>query len=221
MSDTGAIRLVVLISGNGSNLQAIIDGVRRGVLPVRVAAVISNRKDAFGLERARRAGIATRVLNPRDYADRPAYDRALIEIIDPTDPELLVLAGYMRILTTPFVSHYAGRIVNIHPSLLPNYPGLNTHQRALANGDREHGASVHFVTADLDAGPIIIQDRIAVRTDDTPETLRQRVHEIEHRILPQAIKWFAEGRLSVSNGRVLLDGAGRAEQGLKSEQMTV
>lgn len=213
------LRLAVLVSGNGSNLQAIIDSIDRGNLPAAVAVVISNREHAFGLERARRTGIATRVLRPRDQPDRLTYDRALMAIIDAFDPGLLVLAGYMRILTTEFVDHYAGRIMNVHPSLLPKFPGLHTHERAIASGDREHGASVHFVTADLDAGPVIIQGRLAVRDGDTPDALKQRVHEVEHRILPQAIKWFAEGRLSVSNGRVLLDGAARAEQGLVSERV--
>lgn len=211
------LRLAVLISGKGSNLQAIIDAIRRGQLPAVVATVISNRADAFGLERARRAGIAARILRPGDYPDRPAYDRALMAEIDAADPGLLVLAGYMRILTTEFVNHYGDRIVNIHPSLLPKYPGLNTHERVLANGDREHGASVHFVTADLDAGPVIIQGRVTIAADDTPATLEQRVHQVEHRILPQAIKWFAEDRLSISNGRVLLDGLAHAEQGLLTD----
>jgi phosphoribosylglycinamide formyltransferase-1 len=206
--------IVVLISGRGSNLQAIVDAVRNDGLPVDIRAVISNRAAAPGLALARRAGIECRVLNPRDYPDRAGYDEALIALIDGYAPGLVVLAGFMRILSDAFVRHYRGRLINIHPSLLPAFTGLDTHARALAAGAVEHGATVHFVTEELDSGPIIIQARVPVRPDDTAETLAARVLEQEHRIYPRAIRWFAEGRLAIEDKRVLLDGAIRPEQGL-------
>ncbi|SCZ62827.1 phosphoribosylglycinamide formyltransferase [Thiohalomonas denitrificans] len=197
--------IVVLISGGGTNLQSIIDAVREG-LPVEIRAVISNRADAFGLERARRAGIPTEVVEHRQFADRESYDAALMECIDRFQPGLVVLAGFMRILSNDFVRHYHGRMLNIHPSLLPRHRGLNTHSRCLDAGDTEHGASVHFVTPELDAGPIILQARVPVEPDDSPETLASRVLAQEHRIYPQAIRWYAEGRLKLKNGHALLDG---------------
>lgn len=213
-SSDNPLPLAVLISGRGSNLQSIIDAAARGDLPARVAVVVSSRADAPGLERAARAGIPTRVVAPRDYRDRDAYDRALIAEIDAFEPGLVALAGFMRILGPRFVRHYAGRLINVHPSLLPRYPGLDTHQRVLASGDSEHGATVHFVTDELDAGPPIVQARVPVYPGDTPEQLAQRVLAEEHRIYPLAIRWFAEGRLEVHAGRVLLDGERRPEQGL-------
>lgn len=198
--------LVVLISGRGSNLQSIIDTIGDGSLPADIRAVLSNEPDAYGLERARRAGVETRVVNHRDYKSRHQFDAALIDIIDELEPGLVVLAGFMRILTPAFVDHYRGRLMNIHPSLLPDFPGLDTHQRALDAGVKEHGASVHFVTSDLDAGPVIIQARVAVKESDDAATLAARVLEKEHLIYPRAIKWFAEGRLKIENGKVLLDG---------------
>ena len=197
--------LVALISGGGTNLQAIIDAAAAG-LPVEIRAVISNEADAFGLERARRAGIETRLLDHRAFADREAYDAALAELIDEYEPGLVVLAGFMRILTAGFVRHFHGRMLNIHPSLLPRYRGLDTHARALAAGDSEHGASVHFVTEELDGGPLIIQARVPVMPDDDPRTLARRVLEKEHVIYPAAIRWFAEGRLRLDDHRVMLDG---------------
>ncbi len=197
--------VVVLISGSGSNLQAIIDAAGRRI-PVRVAAVISNEPDAFGLQRAQRAGIATDVLDHRLFPDRRGYDHALRELIDRYQPGLVVLAGFMRILTGEFVDHFQGRMFNIHPSLLPRFRGLHTHQRALDAGDKVHGASVHFVTAELDGGPVVIQARVPVKSDDDADTLAARVLEKEHRIYPLAIGWFAEGRLRLEEDRVILDG---------------
>ncbi|MDT4830059.1 Phosphoribosylglycinamide formyltransferase [compost metagenome] len=168
--------------------------------------MISNRADAFGLERARKAGIDTRVLDHKAYADREAFDAALIEAIDGYAPQLVVLAGFMRILTPGFVRHYQGRLLNIHPSLLPKYKGLHTHQRALEAGDSEHGCSVHFVTEELDGGPLVVQAVIPVESDDTPESLAQRVHVQEHRIYPLAMRWFAEGRLRLGQDGAELDG---------------
>ncbi|MDH4872983.1 phosphoribosylglycinamide formyltransferase [Pseudomonas sp. BN515] len=198
--------VVVLISGSGSNLQALIDSITGDDHPARISAVISNRADAFGLERARKAGIDTRVLDHKAYADREAFDAALIEVIDAYKPQLVVLAGFMRILTPGFVRHYQGRLLNIHPSLLPKYKGLHTHQRALEAGDSEHGCSVHFVTEELDGGPLVVQALIPVESDDTPESLAQRVHVQEHRIYPLAMRWFAEGRLRLGQNGAELDG---------------
>lgn len=207
MTGTTARKLpiVVLISGSGSNLQAIIDAVQAG-LPAEIRAVISNKADAYGLERARRAGIPTQVLSHKDYADRTSYDAALAALIDSYQAELVVLAGFMRILSDGFVRRYEGHLLNIHPSLLPRHRGLNTHARALAAGDDEHGATVHFVTTELDAGPVVFQARVPVHSDDSPESLAARVLREEHRIYPEAIRWFADGRLKLEHGRALLDG---------------
>ncbi|WP_127477813.1 phosphoribosylglycinamide formyltransferase [Sulfurivermis fontis] len=207
MSATGPRKLpiVVLISGSGSNLQAIIDAAQAG-LPVEIRAVISNKAEAYGLERARQAGITTRVLNHKDYPDRESYDAALAAVIDDCGAELVVLAGFMRILSDGFVRRYEGRMLNIHPSLLPRHRGLDTHARALAAGDAVHGATVHFVSPELDAGPIILQARVPVQPNDSPESLAARVLREEHRIYPEAIRWFAEGRLKLDQGRALLDG---------------
>lgn len=212
---TAPAPVVILISGRGSNLQAILDETRAGNLPVEIRAVISNNPEAAGLARAAAAGIPTAIVNHRDYPERADFDRALMAAIDRHRPQLVVLAGFMRILGQEFIRHYAGRLINIHPSLLPAFRGLDTHARALAAGAREHGASVHFVTSDLDGGPVIVQAAVAVARDDTPQSLAARVLEQEHRIFPLAIRWFAEGRLTVRNGQVLLDGALRPEQGLK------
>ncbi len=212
------IAIVVLISGRGSNLQSIIDAVGRGELPARIAAVISNEADALGLHRAQQAGIETRVLSHAGFADRNDYDLALRDLVSEFNPDLIVLAGFMRILGAQFVGRFEGRIMNIHPSLLPKYRGLNTHERALADGASNHGASVHFVTTNLDAGPIIVQSKVPIYADDSPEILAERVLQEEHRILPQAIRWFAEGRLSARDGRVLLDGETRPEQSLTSHR---
>ncbi|MBU0498498.1 MAG: phosphoribosylglycinamide formyltransferase [Gammaproteobacteria bacterium] len=199
------IPLVAMISGNGSNLQALIDAATEDA-PFRIAAVISNRADAFGLERAQRAGIETRILDHREYPDRESYDRALMAAIDGFSPELLVLAGFMRILGEGFVRHYRGRLLNIHPSLLPKFKGLGTHRRALEAGEQIHGASVHFVTEELDGGPVIMQGEVAVRPEDTAELLASRVLKREHIIYPLTVRWFAEGRLRLEEAKILLDG---------------
>lgn len=198
--------VVVLISGSGSNLQALIDSIASEGGPARIAAVISNRADAYGLVRAQNAGIPTRVLDHKQFDGREAFDAALIEAIDGFDPQLVVLAGFMRILTGGFVRHYEGRLLNIHPSLLPKYKGLHTHQRALEAGDAEHGCSVHFVTEELDGGPLVVQAVVPVESGDTPESLAQRVHAEEHRIYPLAMRWFAEGRLRLGATGARLDG---------------
>lgn len=202
-----SLPVFVLISGSGSNLQALIDcaaGPDQGIY--HICGVLGNRGNAFGLERARRAGIPTEVLSHRMFDSREAYDAALMEIIDSHRPGLVVLAGFMRILTPGFVQHYLGRLLNIHPSLLPAFRGLHTHERALEAGVKEHGASVHFVTEDLDAGPVIIQARVPILADDTPQALAARVLEREHEIYPRAVRWFAEDRLALREGRAWLDG---------------
>jgi phosphoribosylglycinamide formyltransferase-1 len=196
----------VLISGRGSNLQAIIDATADPAFPAQIRAVISNRPDVPGLQRAERAGIDARTLDHKAFHRREAFDAALQDLIDSYAPGLVVLAGFMRILTPSFVEHYRGRLINIHPSLLPELPGLDTHQRAIDAGASEHGASVHFVSSDLDGGPLIIQARVPVLPDDDADTLAARVLEREHEILPRAIRWFAEGRLRMRDGVVLLDG---------------
>ncbi len=197
--------VVVLLSGTGSNLQALIDAQTAGN-PARIRAVISNRADAYGLQRARDAGIDTRTLDHKGFEGREAFDAALIELIDAFQPKLVVLAGFMRILSADFVRHYQGRLLNIHPSLLPKYKGLHTHQRALEAGDTEHGCSVHFVTEELDGGPLVVQAVIPVELHDSPQSLAQRVHVREHQIYPLAVRWFAEGRLSLGEEGALLDG---------------
>ncbi|MDH3693242.1 MAG: phosphoribosylglycinamide formyltransferase [Gammaproteobacteria bacterium] len=208
------LRIVILISGSGTNLQKIIDSIAQDEIDAAIAVVISNRADVYGLERARNAGIATQVLDHKEFDTRQAYDAALRQLIDDYDPGLVVLAGFMRILTTEFVEYYRDRLINIHPALLPHYKGLDTHHRVLDDGARQHGASAHFVTPDLDSGPVIIQRGFTVNPDDTVKTLEQRVHEIEYEIYPRAIRWFAQNRLSIENDRVLLDGELKSEQGI-------
>lgn len=199
--------IVVLISGRGSNLDAILDAIDAGDLPVEVRAVISNRPNAPGLQRPALQGIKTIVIDHACHRDRAAFDRALQVTIDAFDPRLLVLAGFMRILTPGFVEHYRGRMLNVHPSLLPDFPGLHTHRRAIEAGRSEHGASIHFVTEETDGGPVVLQARVPVLADDTPDSLAARVLEQEHRIFPLAIKWYAQGRLALDDrGRVLFDG---------------
>ena len=197
--------IVILISGRGSNMEALIAARDKGELPVNIAAVISNKADTKGLETAARAGIATRVLEHKAFASREAFDTALQALIDEFAPDLVVLAGFMRILTPAFVRHYEGRMFNIHPSLLPAFPGLHTHQRALAEGVRIHGCTVHFVTAELDHGPVVIQAAVPVLADDDEDRLAARVLQEEHRIYPQAVRWFAEDRLQLIDGRVVFD----------------
>lgn len=206
MAHPQRLPVVVLISGSGSNLQALIDRAGKD-LPIEIRAVISNEPDVFGLERARGAGITGRVLNHRDFPTREAYDAALQGLIDGFAPALVVLAGFMRILTPALVGRYRGRMLNIHPSLLPKFRGLHTHQRALDAGETQHGASVHFVTEELDGGPRVIQARVPVLAGDDADTLAARVLRQEHRIYPQAVRWFAEGRLRLGAAGVpLLDG---------------
>lgn len=196
--------IVILISGRGSNMEALIAARQAGNLPVNIAAVISNRADARGLESAARAGIPTQCLDHRSFAGREAFDAALAACIDGFAPDLVVLAGFMRILGDDFVRHYAGRLINIHPSLLPSFPGLHTHRRALEEGVRIHGCTVHFVTPALDHGPVVIQAAVPVLDDDSEDSLAARVLAQEHLVYPQAVRWFAEDRLRLDNGRVRL-----------------
>lgn len=183
-------------------MEAIVRAAEAESWPVCIAAVISNRGDSPGLEFARRNGIATTVVANKDFLTREQFDQALRGVIDGYAPDLVVLAGFMRILTTPFVDHYAGRMLNIHPSLLPSFPGMATHRQALAAGVKLHGATVHFVTPDLDHGPIVAQAAVPVFDTDNEETLAERVLEQEHRIYPRAIRWFIEDKLSLDSGRV-------------------
>ncbi|TRX57000.1 phosphoribosylglycinamide formyltransferase [Thalassomonas sp. M1454] len=198
-------RIVVLISGNGSNLQAIIDACANQQLPGEVVGVLSNKADVYGLTRAANSNIASTVLSHKDFATREDYDAQLINAIDAYKPDLVVLAGFMRILTADFVQHFQGRLLNIHPSLLPKYQGLNTHQRAIDAGDSEHGVSVHFVTEELDGGPVILQAKVPVFAEDKADDLAARVHEQEHRIYPLVVKWFCEDRLTMSDECAMLD----------------
>lgn len=206
--------VVVLISGRGSNLQAIINAIAHDALPVEIRAVISNRPDAPGLQFARDAGIPVAIVDHRAFPERASFENALARAIDAHAPKLVVLAGFMRVLGADFVRRYQGRMINIHPSLLPEFPGLDTHARVLAAGRSRHGATVHFVTPDVDGGPAIVQAAVPVLTDDTPDTLAARVLHEEHRILPLALKWFAENRLSIRGGRVSLDGRERSGEEL-------
>jgi len=210
--------IVVLISGTGSNLQAIIDGVERGRIDADIRAVISNRADAKGLIKATAHGIECSVLDHRQFADRESFDQALMADIDQYQPDLIVLAGFMRILSDAFIAHFQDRMINIHPSLLPHFRGLDTHQRALDAGHRQHGCSVHFVTRELDGGPVVIQAAVDIEPGDTAESLAARVQQREHIILPLAVQWFAEGRLRCKNDRVILDGKELEQPLLWSEQ---
>lgn len=215
MTVTTPTKIVILISGRGSNMQAIIDQALSGDLPVKIQAVISNRPNAPGLAFANKANIPSKIVNHENYANRPEFEAALSACIDEHEPDLIVLAGFMRVLSSKFVGKYSQKMINIHPSLLPKFPGLNTHERAIAAGATEHGASVHFVTVDVDSGPIIIQSTVAVKNDDTPQSLASKVLAQEHLIYPQAIKWFAQSRLQIKNNQVLLDGKRQPQQGLK------
>jgi len=195
--------IAVLISGNGSNLQALIDASASS--NYKVGLVISNNPAAYGLQRAAQAGIPTRVINHRDYASREAFDLELISALDAFKPQLIVLAGFMRILSPQFVQHFNGRILNIHPSLLPKYPGTNTHQRVLDAGESEHGVSVHFVTEELDGGPVIVREKVAVLDTDTATVLAARVAQKEHLLYPRVVSWFASGRLRMQNNNAYMD----------------
>ena len=198
--------IVILISGRGSNMQAIVRAHREQQWPCRIAAVISNRADAEGLAFASDRGIPTAVVESKAYGQRELFDAALRQEIDRHAPDLIVLAGFMRILTPPFVEHYAGRMLNIHPSLLPSFPGLSTHRQALHTGVKVHGATVHFVTAELDHGPIVAQAAVPVLPDDTEDALARRVLVQEHLIYPRAVRWFVEDRLRIEQGRVYISG---------------
>ena len=211
MSALPRLRLAILISGAGSNMVAIASACASGQVAADVQVVISDQPAAAGLERARALGLATQVVDAATFRnargmDRAAFETALVAAIDGRQADMVILAGFMRVLSAAFVSRYAGRLLNIHPSLLPAYKGLDTHARALAGGDREHGASVHFVTAELDGGPVVLQGRVAVLPDDNAATLSARVHAIEHIIYPQVIGWLAERRLDWNNGSPTLDG---------------
>lgn len=208
-------KLVILLSGSGSNLQAFIDAIANNSLDASIAAVISNKANAYGIERAQQVGIKTEVVDHKQFADRESFDHTLAERIENYQADLVILAGFMRILTPGFVSQFKGRLLNIHPSLLPKYPGLHTHQRAIDAGDREHGATVHFVTEELDGGPAIIQAQVPVINNDSEDTLAGRVLVQEHKIYPLAANWFAHGRLELHNEKVLLDGKNLPAQGFQ------
>lgn len=198
-------RIVVLISGSGSNLQAIIDACKNQQIAADIAMVISNRPNVYGLQRAEQAGIANTCIDHTAFASRDSFDQALSEKLNAINPNLIVLAGFMRILTPEFVTNFHGKLVNIHPSLLPKYPGLNTHQRAIDDGESQAGVTVHFVTAELDGGPAIIQAPVAIENNDDAASLAAKVLIEEHKIYPRAISWFIDGRLSLTNGKAILD----------------
>lgn len=187
--------IVVLLSGNGSNLQAIIDSIQQGFCPAHIQGVVSDNPSAFGLQRASQAGIPACALSRQDYPDAVAFEEVLVKQIATFNPKLIVLAGFMRILSPLFIAHFPQQIINIHPSLLPAYRGLNTHRRVLAAGEKEHGVSIHWVTEDLDAGPLILQAKFPIQTSDTEESLRLKVQAMEHRLYPLAIRWYAEGKI--------------------------
>ena len=206
--------IVVLISGSGSNLQALIDQSLQGQLDINISAVISNKADAYGLERAKVAGIPTHTLDHKAFDSREAFDNELQALIDQYQPKLVVLAGFMRILTETFAKHYEGRMLNIHPSLLPKYKGLNTHQRAIDANEKEHGVSVHFVSPELDAGAVIVQASTEIARNESAETLASKVHALEHIIYPLAVKWFSEERLTFQDGKAFLDKNELPESGI-------
>ncbi len=198
-------RLAILISGNGSNLQSIIDAIEKGFLRASISLVLSNNPDAYGLTRATRHGIATRVLDHHDFANREAFDEALREILDAVSPDLIVLAGFMRILGRAFIDAFPGRILNIHPSLLPAYKGLNTHQRALDNQETRHGVSIHLVTAELDDGPVLLQGSYPIEPGDSAEDLQRKGHRLEHQMYPQLLQWFSDNRIHIDQGTVYFE----------------
>ena len=217
MSEAHAeLSAAVLISGGGSNLQAFIDATESGELPLRLCVVLSNKSAAAGLDRARKAGISVECIAHQDFPERALFDAALVETLAKYDPDIIILAGFMRILTTTFVDHFAGRILNIHPSLLPRYPGLDTHQRAIDAGDQWHGCTVHFVSAELDSGAAIIQGRVPVLPGESADELAARVLKVEHRIYPEAAAMIASGRLEYRDGCAWLDGK-RLEEPLQFE----
>jgi len=205
MQNSDTCRIVVLISGNGTNLQAIIDQINTGTVPARIVAVISNKETAHGLTRAKKFHIPTAVVDNKQFDNREDYDKTLADCIDQYQPDLVVLAGFMRILTSKFVNHYLGRMINIHPSLLPKFRGLNTHQRAIDEGETKHGASVHFVTPELDDGPVIVQSIVQIQKNDSAQSLAEKVHKEEHKIYPMVISWFAMGRIKFDQEKLTFD----------------
>ncbi|MFT2112489.1 phosphoribosylglycinamide formyltransferase [Marinomonas sp. 2405UD68-3] len=213
-----SLSVVVLISGSGSNLQALIDQSLKGKLDITIKAVISNKADAFGLARAVQANVPTKFINHKDFSTREEFDSELQKAIDQHQPDLVVLAGFMRILTEGFTRHYDGKMLNIHPSLLPKYKGLNTHQRAIDANENEHGVSVHFVSAELDAGAVIIQAATEIAENDTADSLSKKIHTLEHTIYPLAIKWISEKRLAYASGKVMLDSELLPETGIRYHQ---
>lgn len=220
MATLATKKIVVLLSGDGSNLQAIIDKVHNSKLNdqrVEIVAVLSNKDDSYGLQRAQDAGIATQAIISKGIASREQYDTLLIAAIDQYQPDLIVMAGFMRILTAQFIDKYQGRMLNIHPSLLPKYQGLNTHQRAIDAGDSVHGASVHFVTEELDSGATVLQAKVPIFAEDTAEDLAERVLTQEHLIYPLAVQWFLSGRLSMVNNQAELDGVILPENGYAAD----
>ncbi|PIB16273.1 phosphoribosylglycinamide formyltransferase [Vibrio rotiferianus] len=209
--------IVVLISGNGSNLQAILEACEANMPNAQVAAVFSNKADAYGLERAKQFDVKGHFVDPKAFESREDFDAELMKQIDEYQPDVIVLAGYMRILSSKFVSHYLGKMINIHPSLLPKYPGLHTYQRAIDAGDKEHGTSVHFVTEELDGGPVVLQAKVPVFEDDDADALAARVQTQEHKIYPMVTKWLVDGRLSMTEGKAYLDGFELGEHGYADE----
>lgn len=209
--------IVVLISGNGSNLQAILEACEANMPNAQVAAVFSNKADAYGLERAKQFDVNGHFVDPKAFESREDFDAELMTQIDEYQPDVIVLAGYMRILSGAFVSHYLGKMINIHPSLLPKYPGLHTHQRAIDAGDKEHGTSVHFVTEELDGGPVVLQAKVPVFEDDDADALAARVQTQEHNIYPMVTKWLVDGRLSMTEGKAYLDGFELGAHGYAAE----
>ena len=210
-------KIVVLVSGQGSNLQALIDACQQGRIAATIVAVFSNNAQAYGLQRAEEAGIAAQALDAKAFADREAFDAALAQAIDQYQPDLVVLAGYMRILSNAFVQHYAGRMLNIHPSLLPKYPGLHTHRQAIDNGDAEHGTSGHFVTEQLDGGPVILQAKVPIFPGDEEDEVIERVQTQEHTLYPLVVSWFIEGRLAMRDNTAWLDGERLSAQGYAAD----
>ncbi|MBB70924.1 MAG: phosphoribosylglycinamide formyltransferase [Legionellales bacterium] len=206
-------RLAVFISGNGSNLQAIIDAIESGSLAAQIAVVVSDQPEAFGLTRAKRHNIPILVQTKQDYPKREDYDQALIEALASYEVDVIALAGFMRILSPGFVQRFVGQLVNIHPSLLPKYRGLHTHRQVIENGDSLHGATVHFVTEELDGGPIIAQEQLSVIAGESEQDLKNRVHQIEHHLYPTVLHWLTQDRVVLTNGSVYMDGFALPETG--------
>lgn len=214
MKAHGKARIAVLISGSGSNLQSIIDACESDRINANIVGVISNKENAFGLERAKTHNIPSQAIDHTQYASREDFDRALMQAIDALQTDVVILAGFMRILTPAFTEHYLGRLLNIHPSLLPLYPGLHTHQRAIDAGDEIAGASIHFVTAELDGGPVILQSQVTIDDNETSDSLAKKVLQKEHAIYPQAIDWLCSGRVTLSENSALFDGSPLSSAGV-------